>query len=90
MSKRRGLGRGLGALIPTDQDEETTPKSSGIQTVKVEQIQPNPHQPRTLMEETKLNELAGKPLPESFGQVITPMGEYDAPLLASPRKWAFR
>jgi len=35
----------------------------------------------------RLNELAGKPLPASFGQVITPMGEYDAPLLASPRKW---
>jgi hypothetical protein len=35
----------------------------------------------------KLNELAGKPLPESFGTVITPMGEYDAPLLASRRKW---
>jgi len=35
----------------------------------------------------KLDELAGKPLPESFGQVITPMGEYDAPLLASKRKW---
>ena len=35
----------------------------------------------------KLNELAGKPLPESFGPVITPMGEYDAPLLASKRRW---
>lgn len=35
----------------------------------------------------KLEELAGKPLPESFGQVITPMGEYNAPLLASKRKW---
>jgi len=35
----------------------------------------------------KLNELAGKPLPESFGKVITAMGEYNAPLLASPRKW---
>jgi len=35
----------------------------------------------------KLNELAGQPLPESFGPVITPMGEYDAPLLASKRKW---
>lgn len=35
----------------------------------------------------RLNDLAGKPLPESFGQVITPMGEYDAPLLASQRKW---
>ena len=27
----------------------------------------------------KLNELAGETLPESFGPVITPMGEYDAP-----------
>lgn len=35
----------------------------------------------------RLNELAGKPLPSSFGAVITPMGEYDAPLLASRRKW---
>lgn len=35
----------------------------------------------------KLNELAGKPLPSSFAPVITPMGEYDAPLMASKRKW---
>ena len=34
-----------------------------------------------------LNKLAGKPLPESFGTVITAMGEAGAPLLASPRKW---
>ena len=35
----------------------------------------------------ELQRLAGKPLPESFGPVITPMGEYGAPLLASRRKW---
>ena len=29
-----------------------------------------------------LNELAGQPLPASFGKVITAMGESDAPLLA--------
>src|SRR6478735_5456833 len=34
-----------------------------------------------------LNKLAGKPLPESFGKVITSMGEAQAPLLACPRKW---
>jgi hypothetical protein len=34
-----------------------------------------------------LNKLAGKPLPDSFGQVITSMGEDRAPLLASPRTW---
>ncbi|WP_437222866.1 DUF1501 domain-containing protein [Planctomicrobium sp. SH661] len=34
-----------------------------------------------------LNELAGQPIPESFGQVITSMGEFHSPLLACPRKW---
>jgi hypothetical protein len=36
----------------------------------------------------KLNELAGKPLPPSFKPVITAMGEYNSPLLASKRTWA--
>src|SRR6187402_1336668 len=35
----------------------------------------------------KLNELAGQPLPDSFGTVITAMGEARAPLLASQRSW---
>ncbi|WP_286178225.1 DUF1501 domain-containing protein [Stieleria mannarensis] len=34
-----------------------------------------------------LEKLAGKPIPESFGRVITAMGEYDSPILPSPRKW---
>ncbi len=35
----------------------------------------------------KLNEMAGQQLPESFGEVITAMGESRSPLMASPRKW---
>ena len=34
-----------------------------------------------------LNELAGQKLPSSFMKVITAMGESNAPLLASKRKW---
>jgi hypothetical protein len=34
-----------------------------------------------------LNELAGQPLPDSFGSVITAMGESKSPLLASKRTW---
>lgn len=34
-----------------------------------------------------LNELAGQKLPESYGEVITAMGESRSPLLASQRKW---
>ena len=34
-----------------------------------------------------LNELAGQTLPESFGNVLTAMGESRSPLLASKRQW---
>ncbi|HSH94116.1 MAG TPA: DUF1501 domain-containing protein, partial [Roseimicrobium sp.] len=35
----------------------------------------------------KLNELDGKPLPDSYGKVILAMGEGNAPLLGSKRTW---
>ncbi len=35
----------------------------------------------------KVNEFAGKPLPDSVERVITPMGVSNNPLLISPRKW---
>src|SRR6267142_1406843 len=35
----------------------------------------------------KLRELAGQRLPESFGQIITAMGEAESPLLADRRQW---
>jgi hypothetical protein len=34
-----------------------------------------------------LAKYAGKPLPPSFGPLITAMGEYNAPIMVSPRKW---
>ncbi|MEI6712619.1 MAG: DUF1501 domain-containing protein [Verrucomicrobiota bacterium] len=34
-----------------------------------------------------LNQLAGKPMPESFGSVITAMGESKSPILGSKRTW---
>ncbi|MDR3632552.1 MAG: DUF1501 domain-containing protein [Isosphaeraceae bacterium] len=34
-----------------------------------------------------LNTLAGKPIPDSFGKVVTAMGEFGSPLLASRRRW---
>ncbi|MDB6153962.1 MAG: hypothetical protein JWL90_2415 [Chthoniobacteraceae bacterium] len=35
----------------------------------------------------KLNELAGQRLPESFGKIVTAMGESASPLLACKRSW---
>ncbi|MCB8945543.1 MAG: ParB/RepB/Spo0J family partition protein [Ardenticatenaceae bacterium] len=54
MKKKSGLGSGLGALIPT----ETPLAQSGLRTVPIDKIEPNPHQPRSQMDEEKLNELA--------------------------------
>ncbi|WP_430454678.1 DUF1501 domain-containing protein [Rhodopirellula europaea] len=35
-----------------------------------------------------LERLAGKPIPESFGRVLTAMGEFDSPIMPTQRKWA--
>ncbi len=62
MARRPGLGRGLDALIPGDdsRDEvQTGAKSAqGVIQVPIDQIQPNPQQPRTNMDEEALAELA--------------------------------
>ncbi len=52
--EKRGLGRGLAALIP-DMDER---KGGDVAELALEQIQPNPYQPRTLFDPIKLEELA--------------------------------
>jgi len=52
--KRTGLGRGLAALIPGNED----PSATGVQEVDVSSIVPNPYQPRQTMAEESLQELA--------------------------------
>lgn len=53
MSKR-ALGRGLGALLPDIDDEE----SKGVQEINIIEIEPNKSQPRKNFEQDKLEELA--------------------------------
>ena len=52
---RRGLGKGLDALIPT---EEPAAETNGAHLIPIQQIIPNPSQPRGEMDDTKLEELA--------------------------------
>ena len=61
MARRPGLGRGLDALIPGSDDQEgQQPQASGqaIAQIAIERIQPNPQQPRVIMDEGALGELA--------------------------------
>lgn len=60
MVKRSALGRGLGALI-TDAAEDPKPRTeavAAIQELSLEDIRPNPYQPRSEFDEEALNELA--------------------------------
>ena len=53
MERRSGLGRGLGALIPQDIAEVTSPRT-GVREVPISQIEPNPYQPRSHFDEESL------------------------------------
>ena len=55
-AKRQALGRGLDALFSTS--SERPDRGSGALQLPIEQIIPNPRQPRTVMDSEKLAELA--------------------------------
>lgn len=53
MNRPSGLGRGLGALLPT-----ASPGQSGLMELKLSAVVPNPRQPRGHFDEQQLEELA--------------------------------
>ena len=92
-AKKRGLGRGLGALLPTPAAAPTVPlrgdKQRQFFTAGIEDIYPSPEQPRHRFDEAKLAELADS---IKVHGVITPLvvraregGGYF--LIAGERRW---
>lgn len=85
-SRKSGLGRGLGALIPAI--EEGTAAAQGVVKVSLASITPNPHQPRSLIRDQDLVELAASI--EEHG-IIQPLVVARAPdgyqLIAGERRW---
>ena len=86
MVKKKGLGKGLGALLT---DEKSSIESDSITEIKIIDIEPNKEQPRKAFDEEKLEELA-----DSIRQngVITPIlvceaanGYYS--IIAGERRW---
>lgn len=82
MAGKFGLGRGLEALIPAG--EETT----GILEVPVEDIRPNPHQPRMAIRDDELVELALSIQNHGVLQPLIVVREGDGyQLVAGERRW---
>ena len=93
--KRKALGRGLSALLPQIPDPATStdlsPESSGVQEVDLDLLEPNPDQPRSVLDDSKLEELAQSI--RSHGVippiVVTPNGNREGGfhIVAGERRW---
>ena len=85
-TKRKGLGRGLDALLGTaDRPEEA---GAQLREIAVDLINPNPFQPRTHFDETALTELADSIRAQGVIQPVVVRrrsGEYE--LIAGERRW---
>jgi ParB family chromosome partitioning protein len=59
VNQKKVLGRGLGALIPQREPvPQTTPSATGLLEISIDQISPNPYQPRKTFNEASIEELA--------------------------------
>ena len=86
MARRSGLGRGLGALIPEDSEEEI---GASFQELPIDSIVPNPFQPREEFDEGGIASLA-----DSIEQVgvlqpilVRPAADGGYQLIAGERRW---
>jgi ParB family transcriptional regulator, chromosome partitioning protein len=88
--RRRGLGRGLGALIPGSTEQPASAKDFPAEGwASVEMITPNPFQPRELFDETALDELALSIREKGLLQplVVRRLGDSRFQLIAGERRF---
>jgi ParB family chromosome partitioning protein len=86
-SRRTGLGRGLGALIPTVEEDEAS-ATQGVMEVPIESIVPNPHQPRAPIRDQDLVELAASIEVHGVIQPLVVARSSDGyQLIAGERRW---
>jgi len=86
VARRSGLGRGLGALIPT---EVTRDRTSALREVPTANIKPNPLQPRTRFDEEAMGSLAASIREVGVLQpiLVRETGEDEYELIAGERRW---
>ena len=93
MARRSGLGKGLGALIPSDVTpsavEETDDEGIMLRDLPLTQVVPNPYQPRLHFDEESLTALTAsiRELGVLQPVLVRPAGEGRYELIAGERRW---
>jgi len=91
MNHKKVLGRGLGALIPSAPRSEhpAATSASGLAMIPLEQIGPNPYQPRKTFNEASIEELARSVREHGIVQplVVTRVGDNRYRLIAGERRF---
>jgi ParB family transcriptional regulator, chromosome partitioning protein len=87
-----GLGRGLGALIPSDLSnapDDSGVAQSALRDLRVDEIEPNPHQPRVHFDEETLADLASSVREIGVLQpiLVRPIDGGRFQLVAGERRW---
>ena len=91
MAKMKGLGRGLDALLGSDEAASTPVAAAGeaLGTLPIDQLQPGRYQPRKRMDPESLAELAGSIKAQGLMQpiLVRPLeaGRYE--IVAGERRW---
>ena len=89
MARRSGLGKGLGALIPTGESGE---QGSALREVPIASIRPNQYQPRALFDEEALASLTASirelgVLQPVLVRQLAGTGDHEYELIAGERRW---
>jgi len=87
--QKKGLGRGLSALIPNAQESSVGSRDQrSTLEVAIDRITPSPFQPRRTFDEAKIEELAASIRNQGIIQplVVRPKGD-DFELIAGERRW---
>jgi ParB family chromosome partitioning protein len=89
-TQKKALGRGLGALIPgRAETPPAAPPGVGLANVGIDQISPNPYQPRKAFNEASIEELARSVNQHGIVQplVVTRIGDSKYRLIAGERRF---
>lgn len=85
--KKRGLGRGLDALLQREEEAPAAP--APVQSLPIDQLKPNRFQPRTRFDDEAIDELAASIRTQGIVQplVVSPDPDGTYTIVAGERRW---